>query len=75
MAILELTLQSRLASKIQRSTCFSLPSAGIKDAHHHCPACFGHSIGDPVQYNVGQRPKGFEIIFYKGLCSGLLLLY
>ena len=37
-AVLELTLQTRLALNSQRSTCLCLLSAGIKGMHHHYPA-------------------------------------
>ncbi|CAO2610707.1 hypothetical protein LEMLEM_LOCUS14770, partial [Lemmus lemmus] len=35
LAVLELTLYTWLASNSQGSTCFYLPSAGIKGMHHH----------------------------------------
>lgn len=37
-SVLELTLQTRLVSNSQRSTCFCLLSAGIKCVCHQCPA-------------------------------------
>ena len=38
LAVLELALQTRLASNSQRYDCFCLPSAGIKGVGHHCLA-------------------------------------
>jgi hypothetical protein len=38
LAGLELTLQTRLALNLWRSTCLSLPSAGIKGICYHHPA-------------------------------------
>ena len=35
LAILELTLQTRLASNSERLTCLCLPSPEIKGVHHH----------------------------------------
>ena len=37
--VLELTLQTRLASNSQRSACLCLPSAGIKGMRHHRLSC------------------------------------
>ena len=36
LAVLEVSLWTRLTSNSQRSTCLSLQSAGIKDVCHHC---------------------------------------
>lgn len=38
LTALELALYTRLVSNSQRSTCLSLPSAGIKGMCHHCLA-------------------------------------
>ena len=35
LAVLELSLQTRLASNLQGFACRCLPSAGIKGMHHH----------------------------------------
>ena len=38
LVVLNLTLQNRLASNLQRSTCLFLESAGIEGVDHNCPA-------------------------------------
>ena len=38
LAVLELSLQSRLTLNSQKSSCLCLTSAGIKGMHHHQPA-------------------------------------
>jgi hypothetical protein len=38
LAVLELTLELRLASNSQGSTCLCVPGSGIKGLCHHCPA-------------------------------------
>lgn len=38
LAVLELTLQTRLVSSSQRSTCLCFLNTGIKVVCHHCPA-------------------------------------
>ena len=35
MTLRELALLTKLTSNSQRSTCFCLPSAGLKGVHHH----------------------------------------
>lgn len=35
LVALELTLWTKLALNSQKSACLGLPSAGIKDMHHH----------------------------------------
>ena len=40
LAVLELTLYTRLATNSQRSTCLCLPSAGIKAVCHHSDSTF-----------------------------------
>ena len=37
LAVLELALQTRLASNPQRYACLCLPSIEIKGVHHHHP--------------------------------------
>ena len=37
LAVLELTMYTRLASNLQRSACLCLPSAGIKSICYHTP--------------------------------------
>lgn len=39
LAVLELKMKTRLASKSQRSSCLGLPNAGIKGMSHHAQLC------------------------------------